>query len=792
VTLAFLALAWLLGVAAAALTGAETAASVAAASLFAAVFFAARPRLSTLAICAFGAALIFVAAEHYQDTVPAQAPDSIARFNEGNDLRVRAVVSEEPEERETSNVYRLDVQQAFLGGQWQKRSGGVLMRSPPAAHHDYGDVLEVRGRLETPPTFEDFDYREFLLRRGVASIIAYPETRLIARNQGGGVRQALIGVRSDLSDRLAGVLPQREASLAAGILFGARSALPNDLRDDMNATGTSHLVAVSGQNVTLLAGLLIAAFAWLIGRRPACVLSLVGIAAYVALVGAQPSVLRAGMMGALYTLAVLTGRQSSAPIALLLAAAVMTGLDPQVVHDVSFQLSFAAVVGLIILAPLLNTWMELAVSRWPAVRGFPPTRMVIDTSAVSLAAIAFTMPIAAVNFHQVSLAAPLANLLAVPAFLAVAAAAAGAALASLVLPGHLVAWLAWPPAAYMIGVITLFARLPAASIQIHGIHLVHAVIWYAALLGVIYVAERRRVQIPEPAPALAKLRLSQLAPVGALGGLIVLATAVVWLAVSAPVQGRLTVSFLDVGQGDAILIRGPDGNRVLVDGGPSGPALTAALDRHLPFYDRRIDLIVLTHPQADHIGGLPAALSRYDVHAVLATQFDADSRLYEEWRRTVATSGAETTTANRGQRIELGDGAAITVLNPDPGLTLGNADGLNGTSVVLKLEMGRRSFLLTGDIGQEAEARLLAEGTDLRATVLKVAHHGSTTSTSKPFLERVSPSVDVISVGAANRFGHPSADVVDRLTGDKVYRTDQQGDVTISTDGEYLWVDTQR
>ena len=247
-----------------------------------------------------------------------------------------------------------------------------------------------------------------------------------------------------------------------------------------------------------------------------------------------------------------------------------------------------------------------------------------------------------------------------------------------------------------------------------------------------------------------------------------------------------------MGQGDAILIEGPEGNRVLVDGGPSGEAIASALGRHLPFYDRRIDLVVLTHPQADHLGGLPEVLERYDIGGVLATRFAAESVLYRAWTAALAESRLPSATAMRGQWVDLGDGARLTVLNPSTATVLEDANSLNDASVVLRLTMGDASILLTGDISEEAEAALIRQGTDLRATVLKVPHHGSRTSSSAQFLSRVDSLIDVISVGAQNRYGHPTAETLDRLQGDEVLRTDENGDVTVSTDGEGIWVETQR
>lgn len=790
--LPLLAFAWLAGIAVAALTDAEAPALVATASLIAAAAFAYRPRASTLAAVALAAALALLAGWRYEAS--GGVDTSLARYNDsGEAVRLRGVISEEPEERETSVMYRIDVREVFDGGGWRPQTGRVLLRGPVAPRYEYGDLLEVGAELETPPSFPDFDYREYLLRRGITSLAGYARVEVVAHDQASGWRSALIGVRSSLSDALADVLPEPNASLAAGILYGQRSSIPDSLRDDMATTGTSHLVAVSGQNVTIVAALVIAALAWLIGRKPAAWFSLASIVAYAVFVGGSPSVVRAAIMGAVYVGGVILGRQQSAWVALLLAGGAMTALDPQVVNEVSFQLSFAATLGLTTLAPLLRERIDWQILRRPSLAPLPGARSFSEMFAVTLAAVIFTLPITAATFGRVSLIAPVANLFVVPAFVAVAATSAVAAAVELAVPGagSAVVWLAWPPAEYMIEAVRFFATAPGASVEIGGVEAWHAFSMYMVIGAATWWLARRPAEKAEP-PKLQGLTVRALIPAGGLVALVAIGAAVVALAFARDGSERLSVTFLDIGQGDAILIEGPDGNRVLVDGGPGGQPIDEALSRNLPFDSRRIDMVVMTHPQADHMAGLIEVLDRYDVRAVLDIPLPCDSALCDAWHDSLATSGANVRQADRGQAIDLGGGAVLRVLAPDADDPLLPVTATNSGSTVLRLEMGEASFLLTGDLDEAGEQALIRSGTDLRATVLKVGHHGSTTSTSPAFLARVGPSIDVISVGAGNPFGHPRQDVLGRLAGDAVYRTDADGDVTVSTDGERIWVETAR
>jgi len=221
----------------------------------------------------------------------------------------------------------------------------------------------------------------------------------------------------------------------------------------------------------------------------------------------------------------------------------------------------------------------------------------------------------------------------------------------------------------------------------------------------------------------------------------------------------------------------------------SGMAVGLGTGSTAIFATRRIDLVVLTHPQADHLSGLLTVLDRYRVGAVLDNPKPGGTVLYNEWEVALHDSGVPVTTADRGQSIDLGDGALLQVLAPDQGDPLLAAEQLNTASTVLRLSMGDTSFLLTGDLDKAGEDALIRSGTDLQATVLKVGHHGSNTSSSPEFLARVQPSIDVIEVGASNHFGHPTQAVLDRLSGDMVLRTDQGGDVRVTTDGSRMWVE---
>ncbi len=246
-------------------------------------------------------------------------------------------------------------------------------------------------------------------------------------------------------------------------------------------------------------------------------------------------------------------------------------------------------------------------------------------------------------------------------------------------------------------------------------------------------------------------------------------------------DGLLKVYFFDVGQGDAALIETPNGTQVLVDGGPDAGVLED-LGRVLPFYDRNLDVVVATHPHADHIDGLTAVLERYRVGRIVKTDYAYDTPDARAWNAAVAAEGAPVTTASVGTTLDLGTGVTLTVLSPPPHY---QPKDPNDSSIVMLLAYKQAKFLLTGDAGTVDEQRELALPVDLRVDVLKVGHHGSSTASSQAFLDAVHPHAAVVSVGAHNTYRLPNQATLDRLVaeGATVYRTDEHGTVTAVTDG---------
>ncbi len=716
----------------------------------------------------------------------------LAHYNDRGWVKIEGVVSGEPDVRDTYTNLRVVVAKIEVDGQERDVKGTVLVRAPHYPRYDYGDELEIEGLLEIPPELEDFSYREYLARQGIYSILWRPQITLKNHDQGSAPRRALLAFKRRAQRVIALILHEPQAALLTGILLGIETGIPADLAKAFSATGTTHIIAISGFNISIIAGLLSRLARRLFGKRRAMPVALAGIIVYTILVGASAAVVRAAIMGCLYVIATHYGRQTEALTSLIVAATLMTLLNPQTLWDLGFQLSFAATLGLILYTPSLQSWFErLLSSALPPGTARRAVELLNEALIVTLAAQITTLPIIVYNFRQLSLVTLLSNFLILSAQPGVMLWGGLATMAGLIwLPlGQVIGWIAWLFLTYTIRAVEITASVPYASFNLGNVSPGLVWLYYGLLAGATLVSR----QEPSRLKSLWR-RLTDRLSTKVLIAVLITAAILVWVAVASLPDGKLHVVFFDVGEGDAIFIETPRGQQILIDGGPSPTTLISALGRRMPFWDRSIDLVILTHADEDHLAGLIPVLERYRVGRVIDSSYEHVSPMYERWLELIEEKGIPNHLARAGMRVETGDGVELLVLHPGPELMeYTNADA-NNNSVVVRLIMGQVSFLLSGDIEEAAEDVLVASEQELASTVLKVPHHGSSTSSSAAFLKAVNPELVVISVGVDNRFGHPWPQVVERLEKsvgrERVLRTDERGTIEVVTDGERIWVKT--
>lgn len=745
---------------------------------------------------------------HFQ-SVPES--DSLAAYR--GPMEVRGVVSADPDVRDNTTTLRLEVNEIKVEEQWQTVSGTAQISAPKFPdlgrprdfpYYRYGDRLELTGVLQTPRRSGEFDFKEYLAQRGVYSVLTHPtDVTLLESGQKPRPMELIYRLRHSMSKSLDEALPDPESSLARALLLGERGSMSNEVKEDFSRTGTTHLLAISGVNVSIIAGIVMGAGLFLFGRRrpTSFWLALGAIWFYTILSGMYPSAVRAAIMGSLWLYANRIGRPSSALTSLVLAAAVMLALNPRLLNDIGFQLSFAAMAGLVFLTPRFHEWGRKSFSHDDG-EVSPLAGFVIGSCAVTLGAVLATLPMIAYHFGLISLMGLPATFFTLPATTVIILTAGIVGLAGIFAPAvaSVTAWVTWLFAAYVIRTVELFAAIPLASIDFR-VNLAAMGAYYAVMGCALWVPRNRdwftsRFKVAKQGLRKAP-QLAQRVPLKWLAAPLAVAAVLVWVAAFTASDGRLYVYVLDVGQGDAILIS--KGHRqILVDGGPSAGKLASQLGDRMPFWDRTIELVVLTHPDDDHLVGLVEVLRRYHVEKVLVTDEAVDSDIYREWRKLIGQKEIEPSVAQAGQQVRMGKDVTLTVLNPSgSSSTVPATDGdRNDASIVLRLEYDRFTVLLTGDAGTAAEQLLLKENVRLRSTVLKVSHHGSRTASSAEFLSEVRPVFAAISVGADNRFGHPAPEVISRIEKivgpDGVLLTSDGGAVEFITDGKKLWIDRDR
>lgn len=550
-----------------------------------------------------------------------------------------------------------------------------------------------------------------------------------------------------------GALDPEPAGLLPALVVGDTSRLSSRVVEEFRTAGLAHLLAVSGANLAILCGavlLLLRLFP--VGPRGCAAGAAVALVGFVVLAGPEPSVLRAAVMGAVALLALVLGRERSALPALAASVVVLVLHDPGLAVDVGFGLSVVATAALVLLAPPWAGWLRD--------RGVPVG--LAEALAVPAAAHVATAPVIAGFAGEVSLVAVPANLLVAPVVAPVTVLGVLAAGLAQVHDGlaRLVVEVAGPAAGWLVAVGRHAAAVPGS-----------AVAWPqgwaggAALAGVVLVGY-----------VLLRLRRVRVLLVAVGVGLVAVLAPVGVFAPRWPVPGWAVVA-CDVGQGDAVVLATAEPERaVLVDTGPD-PAPVLGCLRRLGV--RQVPLVVLTHLHADHIGGLAAVLAERGVGAVAVGPSRDPGWAWKEVREQAWAAGVRVVELGAGQRLSW-PGLELDVLGPRVVPRGEENTAVNDASLVLRALTPAGRVLLTGDVELAGQAALLDAPVELRADVLKVPHHGSRYS-SPAFLAAVRPKVALVSVGAGNRYGHPSGVVVDALTrrGALVLRTDRDGDTAV-------------
>lgn len=713
---------------------------------------------------------------------PQITPQDIAWYNEQpTPFILEGVIVSMPEAKDGYTEIRLQAerlrpQDSLLFTEARGRALAYI----PSGDWRYGDRVRLVGELRAPPAGEVFDFAAYLARQEIQTYMPRARAHLLGHGRGNWLWGAVAAARLRLLELIYRLYPDPEASLLAGILLGIEANIPAPVEAAFEATGTSHIIAISGFNFAVLTSLLTKLFTKGLGKRRGALAAGLGIAFYTLLAGAGPGVVRAAILAGISLLARQLGRRQDGLNSLAFIAAIMALANPNVLWDVGFQLSFMATLGLILYAaPLQEGFVRLASRRLSPQAARRLAGPVNEYLLLTLAAQLTTLPVILYHFQRLSLASFLVNPLILPFQPLILPLGGTALLIGLVFQpaGQLLAWLCWPLVAYTIRLVEwAAARLPGDLSP--GFVPLWAALAFYALLFLLTFARRPLRQWLEGRLG-ASIGSQTLRP-GLLLSALGLVTALVWQQTLHRPDGRLRLTLLPAQSGEAVLIRTPTGRSLMINGGPSARLLSDGLGRRLPLGQRSLDAWVIASAEDEDLAALPDVLQRFPPRFVLWSGPPAGSASARRLQRLLAEEQIPVTTAAAGHRLDLGDGARLEVL----------AAGRRGA--VLLIEWDRFRTLLPIGLDFENMETLLVDPTLPPLSALLLAEAGYAPANPPELIARLQPQLLLLSVQPGDYRGRPDPETLTAAAGYTLLRTDLNGWIEIITDGERMWVEVGR
>lgn len=709
----------------------------------------------------------------------------------GKMVTLEGYVLREPDVRKDKTIYLLEVEKVLDGEQFVEAKGRVLLRIT-GSHEglDYGDVVRVKGNLYMPGNPGNpgqFDYGKYLSARGIWALLFVKDNEFVEKtlsSRGNVAAWAALGIKNSMMEVVRDTLEPDHASLINGIVFGSRGEIAPRIKEVFNESGVVHILTVSGLHVGLVAAVVLVAMNMFGLQRFSFPLLTVVLLLYTYITGMGPAVVRAALMVWVQLLGQSIGRERDWPTTLALSGLVILAFSPLSLFEPGFQLSFTATWGILHIGPAIDKRLEMIGIKKQWVRG---------VISIPMAAQAGILPLIAYHYNIMSFISVPANILAVP-------------LVGLILPLGFLAALAGT--VYLkIALIVNFATSALLDLMILIVGVIHSIPG-----GVIYVVQ--------PNLAIITLWYVSLAFIGSLAkeqgqmkvyqlriSCFLVASLLVFLLIPGGFgEKTMQVHVIDVGQGDSILVRFVNGRNMLVDAGGwrgefneghGAGEVVAAYLRRLGI--KKLDVLLLTHPHEDHAAGALYLYGRFEIGAVLISPVGIRESEYEKvdsgYSKMIAMykkGNVPVREVVSGDFVNLDSNVQVEVIWPAASLLSGSGSDMNNNSVVLSIRYGENSFLLSGDIEEQAQKTVLEMNRKFEHDVLKVPHHGSRYILPE-FIDWVNPSLSVISVGK-NSFGQPDLGTVDLVSagGRPVYRTDLNWLVVFSSDGKQINVITSR
>lgn len=668
--------------------------------------------------------------------------------------------------------------------------GGVLVSIPRENVSDkfldsleYGVQVLLSGQLVLAGTARnpgEFDMRRYLEVNDIyARLYLNGREDIVIQQKTGNwfLSYIIYPLRKNIAENLDKFVGGEEAKFLKGIIVGDRSEIPFETKEAFINSGVMHILAVSGLHVGMIILIVISLLTALrLPEKPKIITTCLILIFFIFLTGQSPSVVRASVMGVILLSSFLLERKIDVYNSLAVAAIILLFFDAKQLFHPGFQLSFAAVISIVLLYPKISSVEKFIPLN---IRQLNATKFLIGLAAVSISAAIGTLPFTSYYFGKISIIGLAANLLVVPLTGIVLALGITTTVFSFVSSwlGSMFAETAKSAAGLLLCLVDVFGNWKHSFVH-SNITLFSGLLFYGFIIFLFTL--KREVIIKR-----------------SIFFLLIISNIFLYNFIFFGGEHKLRATFIDVGQGDAIFLEFPNGKNMLVDGGSRTLFRDAGQRFIAPFLTRKgifkIDFVVNSHPHHDHLGGIPYIMRNFKIGKIIDAGSFEKSNIFKEYKHLIDSSKINYQIVKRGETIDIADEVRVYVLHPSEEFDTTDVYDLNNQSLTMKIVYGKTELLLTGDAEKATEAKLIDQYKEfLEVDILKCGHHGSETSSSKEFIESTKPLVSVISVGYANKFNHPSKNVLNNLRRKniKVYRTDLQGAIVFESDG-VKWKDVE-
>lgn len=589
---------------------------------------------------------------------PILTANQLAYYNNSEDIDIIGHVCADPQYSDTS--IRLVVCVEEMQEPFQQAINGKAMVFLKAGEWFYGDKIELYGQIETPFESENFSYKEYLSQRGISSVMSFPWAELIEREGRHSLMSMLFSLRRAAYEKIQQYYPQPEAALLSGILLGIETDIPPDLKRAFQDTGTDHIIAISGFNMTILAGIFLTGFRKWLSIWWAAFFAILTISLYTILVGAAPAVVRAAVMSSLAISASLIGRVQSGKYTLLLTAAIMCLINPLLLWNAGFQLSVMATLGLVLYAGRLLNWFKNLLSKVVSEeRAEKLANISSEYLLFTLAAQLTTMPILLYHFEQVSIISLLANPLILPVQPLTMIFGGVAVISGLLIPplGQLLSYFVWVLLFYTNQVVSWLAEFSNGTIVFGDLNFISVLVLYVAIFFFTHINKESVLQ-----------RLKK--PVFLLG-VIITAIFFVWNAVLLQPDDKLHLWIMDEGNQGALFIQTPSGKKILINSGEFANPLSSELGEHIPAISRKVDMAIATTSKQKNYQAFSKILERFSVNQFIWVDQVPSTTAAKEINKILKENETNIRVLKAGEKIDCGDGVLLSKLDqPNSGNSL--------------------------------------------------------------------------------------------------------------------------